>query len=131
MLSFVKNRVANRPHRPRDPQLRELMREMGIEWPQTQPGETEDTDLDSESTSSSSEDTEDEDEPEPDQETNGGAGENQRVEVKVPEKVKVLADSHGMKEGADALVPPGNEGWAFQCNAWAVAFIMKYMEDHR
>lgn len=33
-LSFIKNRLANRPNRPRDPILRKLLLELGFEWPE-------------------------------------------------------------------------------------------------
>ena len=33
-LSFTQNRLANRPHRPRDPMLRKFLSELGYEWPE-------------------------------------------------------------------------------------------------
>ena len=48
LLSFLKNRVANRPHRPRDPELRELMALVGITW-------EDESDSDSQSSSSDEE----------------------------------------------------------------------------
>ena len=48
LLSFLKNRVANRRHRPRDPELRELMALIGVVW-------EDESDSDSESSSSDEE----------------------------------------------------------------------------
>ena len=42
LLSFTKNRIANRPHRPRDPDLREIMDAIGVYWPEPQEPEPED-----------------------------------------------------------------------------------------
>ena len=32
LLSFTKNRLANRPHQPRDPALRDYLASIGFEW---------------------------------------------------------------------------------------------------
>ena len=97
------------------------MSALGIEWPEEVEPEPEDRDEDSESSSSSeSSEDEGENESEPDREMVGGAGEAETVEKNV--KVEVLADGHGVKAGADALVPAGTEGWVFQWYGWAIAF---------
>ena len=47
LLSFTKNRLANRPHRPRDPALRDFLSSIGFEWPEPeQSGEGDDSDGD-------------------------------------------------------------------------------------
>lgn len=40
-LSFINNRLANRPNRPRDRILRNLMKALGVEWPEPEPEEEE------------------------------------------------------------------------------------------
>ena len=52
----MKNRLANRPHRPRDPQLRSLLASIDIRWPSPEPNRKEPSDDESSGT-----DTEDED----------------------------------------------------------------------
>lgn len=42
LLSFAKNCIANRPHRPRDPDLRDIMDAIGVIWPEPQEPEPED-----------------------------------------------------------------------------------------
>ena len=42
LLSFTKNRIANRLHRPRDPDLREIMDAIGVVGPEPQEPEPED-----------------------------------------------------------------------------------------
>ena len=34
LLTFAKNRLANRPNRPRDPMLRSFMSAIGVFWPE-------------------------------------------------------------------------------------------------
>ena len=59
LLTFTKNRLANRPHKPRDPMLRQLMADLGFTWPDdesaAEDGESSDDD------GSSSDSTSDED----------------------------------------------------------------------
>ena len=80
LLSFSKNRVAGRPHRPRDPTLREFMSFIGIEWPD-EPDEPEPEDGDAtagddsgSSSSSSSTSSEPEGEDSGDEHDDEGAG---------------------------------------------------------
>ena len=49
-MSFTKNRLCNRPHRPRDPILRDYLAAIGVTWPAKPSGESED-ESQSESTS--------------------------------------------------------------------------------
>lgn len=63
LLTFTKNRLCNRPHRPRDPLLRAYMDSIGVTWPEppqaTRPAESGE---ESDSSSGSDEDeTESED----------------------------------------------------------------------
>ena len=60
LLSFTKNRLVNRPNRPRDPQLRELMTAIGVDWPSAKVDETdEDSSDDSEESGSEGDSEED------------------------------------------------------------------------
>ena len=67
LLSFTKNRLANRPHRPRDPVLRDFLCSIGFEWPEPEQsgdgegGDESDGDGSSSDVSDSSDDSEDED----------------------------------------------------------------------
>ena len=61
LLTFTKNRLCNRPHRPRDPMLRAYMDSIGVTWPEpprARPGESD------EESDSSSGDVEEESESE-------------------------------------------------------------------
>lgn len=57
LVSFCKNRLVNRPNRPRDPMLRSFMGEIGVQWAESESSDGEDT-----------EEEEDEDSDETDQE---------------------------------------------------------------
>ena len=48
-MSFTKNRLCNRPHRPRDPILRDYLTAIGVTWPER--AKTGESDDESESTS--------------------------------------------------------------------------------
>ena len=69
MLSYMRNRLANRPHRPRDPLVRSLMAEVGITWPEPSNerggdgGGSDDDDGGSSTSGSGSSDGEDEEMP--------------------------------------------------------------------
>lgn len=56
MLTFTKNRLCNRPNRPRDPILRDYMAAIGYTWPDPDPSRPDDDG------SESSEDVEEESE---------------------------------------------------------------------
>lgn len=58
MLTFTKNRLCNRPNRPRDPILRDYMTAIGVTWPEPDPSRPDDDG------SESSEDMEEEEESE-------------------------------------------------------------------
>lgn len=66
LLTFTKNRLANRPHRPRDPVLRKYMKDLGFEWPEpehpedSETGDTEDESEDWEESGDEDEEEEDE-----------------------------------------------------------------------
>ena len=54
LLTFTKNRLANRPHRPRDPMLRQLMEDLGFTWPDDESAAADDEDDESSDDGSSS-----------------------------------------------------------------------------
>ena len=65
LLTFAKNRLANRPNRPRDPMLRSFMSDIGVFWPEPDTdaaeqdeGEESDSSTDVEEESESEEDLE-------------------------------------------------------------------------
>ena len=53
LLTFTKNRLCNRPHRPRDPMLRAYMDSIGVTWPEPPQAATRSAESDEESDSSS------------------------------------------------------------------------------
>ena len=70
LLTFTKNRLCNRPHRPRDPLLRDYMTAIGYTWPDPPPRATSssrvESDGDSESSSDDMEESEESEEREDD-----------------------------------------------------------------
>lgn len=66
LLTFTKNRLANRPHRPRDEILRSYMKDLGFEWPEPEGSEGDEESLDE--SEEDEEETEDDSEEEEEQE---------------------------------------------------------------
>ena len=65
-MSFTKNRLVNRPNRPRDPAIRTFLKNIGIEWP-----EEEVQDEQEEESEEEGGETEDETDDEEDEENEG------------------------------------------------------------
>ena len=65
LVSFTKNRLVNRPNRPRDPMIREFLKEIGVEWPELESeAEGEDQEDSEEEEDESEEETDEEEEEE-------------------------------------------------------------------
>jgi len=59
LLTFAKNRLANRPNRPRDPMLRSFMSAIGVDWPEQAERDESESSTDVEEESESEEDLDD------------------------------------------------------------------------
>ena len=61
-MSFCKNRLVNRPNRPRDPDILAFLKSIGVEWPESDGSEGEDEGEDEESEEEEAEDEEEREE---------------------------------------------------------------------
>ena len=80
LLSFTKNRLVNRPNRPRDKALRDFMSAIGVEWPENDE-QSDDGESQEETAEESLTDTDEEVEPE-EIHVPKGSGSEQKRETK-------------------------------------------------
>ena len=110
LLTFTRNRLANRPHRPRDAILRTYMKDLGFEWPEPEGPEGDEESSGFDETEEDEEETDDEELEEEEEEKKENEGEEHKTNhAESMEGTGVRKETlENQKEGGD--IKAGGEG---------------------